>query len=766
MSEKKEYKLLKIAKELNVSILTIVNFLSKNGHKVLYSPNTNINKYLYEKLLIEYKNHKQQSSLRNSAKNIINISDYNITTKPKVVGKINLDKNKVSKNLTKPDNIYHQNKKDDIKSIKNKRVKIFKDKKIKKDDKFTNNQIKRTLNKLSNVGKSSKFNVISRLKKSKKCDKKNSHNENNAIINKNAKKLKITEFITVKELSIIASIPVNDIIKLCIDLNILVSINQRLDGDTITLIMEYFNIPIELTDAYNNDIIDEYDDDNHFKYSEDLEPRSPIVTVMGHVDHGKTSLLDYIRKTNVIDQEAGGITQHMGAYEVDIKEKNQKITFLDTPGHEAFTAMRARGAKITDIVIIVISSDSQVMPQTVEAINHALSANVPIIFAFSKIDLPINNINKIKEQLSKINILTEDWGGKYKYQSISVKKNIGINDLLETILLEADLLKLKTNYKKNAYGIVLESTLKRGLGIVTTIIIQSGILKINDYILAGQYSGRIKAIFNERNQKIYSSKASKPIQILGLQGASNAGDKFIIMNSEEKAKSIAIKRQQFSREQFLRTKKHITLDEIGRRLSIGTFKEINFILKGDMSGSIEALSDSILHLSNEQMKINIIHQSVGEISESDILLASASNAIIIGFQVKPSTKARKISESEMVEIRTYSIIYKVIEDIKLSINRLSNPENLEKLTGKMKIKEIFQSNKIGSIIGCKVIEGIVKKNSKIKIIRKNSIIYKGNISSLKSFKDNVKEVNEGHECGIKINDFNNVKVGDIVEIYT
>jgi translation initiation factor IF-2 len=485
---------------------------------------------------------------------------------------------------------------------------------------------------------------------------------------------------------------------------------------------------------------------------------------MGHVDHGKTSLLDFVRKTNVIAGEAGGITQHIGAYEVTL-ENDRKITFLDTPGHEAFTAMRARGANVTDIAIIVIAADDSVMPQTREAINHAQAANVPIVFAFSKVDKPGANADKIREQLSAMNILVEDWGGKYQSQEISGKTGAGIDLLLEKVLLEADMLELTANPNKRAIGTVIEAALDKGRGIVTTVLIQAGTLRVGDAILAGGYSGKVKALHNERGVKLNHAGPSTPVQVLGMQGAPTSGDKFNVMESEVEARQVANKRLQLQREQGLRTQKHITLDEIGRRLAIGNFKELNVIVKGDVDGSIEALSDSLLKLSTEQIQVNIIHKSVGQISESDVLLASASDAIIIGFQVRPSASARKLAEAEQIDIRLYSIIYDAINEVKAAMEGMLDPEFEEKITSNVEIREVFKISKVGTIAGCMVLDGKITRNSKIRIIRDGVVVYTGELASLKRFKDDVKEVATGYECGLNIQNFNNIEVGDIVESY-
>jgi translation initiation factor IF-2 len=574
-----------------------------------------------------------------------------------------------------------------------------------------------------------------------------------------SKVLKTTEFVTANELASMMDVPVTQIISTCMSLGMFVSINQRLDAETLTIVADEFGYLIEFVKPEDEEASLEQEDKE-----EDLIPRAPIVTVMGHVDHGKTSLLDFVRKTNVLGGEAGGITQHIGAYEVTL-EDGRKITFLDTPGHEAFTAMRARGAKVTDIAIIVIAADDSVMPQTREAINHAQAANVPIVFAFSKVDKPGANTDRVREQLSAMNILVEDWGGKFQSQEISGKTGLGVDLLLEKVLLEAELLELKANPNKRATGTVIEAALDKGRGIVTTVLIQAGTLRVGDPILAGSFSGKVKALTNERGQKVESAGPSVPVQVLGMQGAPTAGDKFNALASEVEAREIANKRLQLQREQGLRTQKHITLDEIGRRLAIGNFKELNIIVKGDVDGSIEALSDSLLKLSTEQIQVNIIHKSVGQISESDVLLASASDAIIIGFQVRPSSGARKLAEQEEIDIRLYSIIYDAINEVKAAMEGMLAPEFEEQIIANVEIRETFKISKVGTIAGCMVLDGKINRNSKIRIIRDGVVVYTGELASLKRFKDDVKEVSKGYECGLNIQNFNDIKEGDIVEAY-
>src|SRR5690554_3533017 len=571
--------------------------------------------------------------------------------------------------------------------------------------------------------------------------------------------IKVTEFVTANELASLMDVDVNEVISACMSLGLFVSINQRLDAETLTIVAEEFGFELEFIKPESQEDVEEIVD-----APEDLKERYPIITVMGHVDHGKTSLLDYIRSANVIAGEAGGITQHIGAYNVELPNKKH-ITFLDTPGHEAFTAMRARGAQVTDVAIIVIAADDNVMPQTKEAINHAQAAGVPIVFAFNKVDRPNANPDKLREELSQMDILVEDWGGKYQAQEVSAKTGDGVQELLEKVLLEAEMLELKANPNRNAKGTVIEASLDKGKGYVTTILVQSGTLKVGDIILAGPYSGRVKAMHNERGQDVESAGPSIPVSILGLSGAPSAGDKFVVMDDEREARNIATKRLQLQREQGARTKKHITLDEIGRRIAIGDFQELNVIVKGDVDGSIEALSDSLLKLSTEQIQINIIHKSVGQITESDIMLAAASDAIVIGFQVRPSVNARKIAEQEEIDIRLYSIIYDAIDELKSAMEGMLKPKVEEKVTASIEIRETFKISKVGTIAGCMVLDGKVHRNNKVRIIRDGVVVYTGELGSLKRFKDDVKEVGKGYECGLNIANFNDIKVGDIIEAF-
>ena len=571
--------------------------------------------------------------------------------------------------------------------------------------------------------------------------------------------LKVTEFVSVNELATMMNVPVVDIISTCMSLGLIVSINQRLDAETMALVAEEFGFTVEFVSAELQEAVREEEDEQ-----ENLRPRPPIVTVMGHVDHGKTKLLDYIRNTNVIAGEAGGITQHIGAYRV-LLDDDKIITFLDTPGHEAFTAMRARGAQITDIVIIVVAADDGVMPQTREAINHAHAAGVPIIFAINKIDKPTANPDKIREELAGMNFLVEEWGGKYQSQEISAKNGINIDLLLEKILLQAELLELKANPDKLASGTVLESSLDKGRGFVATILVKAGTLNIGDVVIAGSCYGHVKAMYNERNQKVTEVGPSMPVLILGLNGAPQAGDKFNVMESDKEAKEIATKRAQLQREQGLRTQKHITLDEIGRRIAIGNFQELNIIVKGDVDGSVEALSDSLIKLSTQEIQVNIIHKAVGQISESDILLAAASNAVVVGFQVRPSLSARKLAEKEGIDIRLYSIIYDAIEEIKSAMEGMLSPEIKEEIVATVEVRETFKIGKVGTVAGCFVRDGKITRNTKVRVIRDGIVIYTGELGSLKRFKDDVKDVGSGYECGLNIEGFNDIKVADIIEGY-
>lgn len=617
-------------------------------------------------------------------------------------------------------------------------------------------QIKETLARLTSGGKS-KSSKYRRAKRDMISEKMA---EEQQKLEDSKKTLQVTEFLTANELASMMDIHVNQVISTCMSLGLFVAINQRLDAETITLVADEFGFSVEFISANADDVIEDQYDEN----PEDYSTRSPIVTVMGHVDHGKTKLLDYIRNANVVAGEAGGITQHIGAYEVQL-DNGKRITFLDTPGHEAFTAMRARGAKITDVAIIVIAADDSVMPQTREAINHALAANVPIVFAFNKIDKPTANTEKIREELSKMNILVEDWGGKYQCQEISAKSGVGVENLLEKVLLEAEILDLKANPKRPASGTVIESMLDKGRGYVVKLLVQNGALRQGDLVLAGTCYGKVKAMYNERNQIVKLAGPSAPIMVLGLNGAPQAGDKFNVFIDEREAKTLANKRLQLQREVGLRTQKHITLDEIGRRIAIGDFKELNIIVKGDVDGSVEALSDALLKLSNEEIQVNVIHKSVGAVTETDVMLASASNAVIIGFQVRPSASARKLAETEQIDIRLYSIIYKAIEEIKDAMVGMLSPVFEEKITSNLEVREVFNISKVGNIAGCLALEGTMTRHTKVRVIRDGIVVYSGHLGSLKRFKDDVKEVKVGQECGLNIDRFNDIKVGDIIEGY-
>ncbi len=629
-------------------------------------------------------------------------------------------------------------------------------KKEEPSDKEIQEQIKATLAKLSGGGKKTAGSKYRREKRSAIASAKEQQQDQAMA---DSKTLKVPEFISANDLASLMEVSVNEVISACMGLGMFVSINQRLDAEAITVIADEFGYNVEFASADEELVVDEEEDKE-----EDMQPRAPIVTIMGHVDHGKTSLLDYIRESRVTAGEAGGITQHIGAYDVTTKT-GQKIAFLDTPGHEAFTAMRARGAKITDVVIIVVAADDSVMPQTKEAINHAQVAGVPMIFAINKIDRPNANPDKIKEELSKINILVEDWGGKYQSQEISAKTGEGVEELLEKVLLETEMLELKANPNKPAVGSVIEATLDKGRGYVTTIMVQAGTLCIGDVVLAGSHFGKVKAMFNHAGEKVKAAGPSTPVQMLGLDGAAQAGEAFHVMPSEREARELATKREQLLREQSIRTKKHITLDEIGRRLAIGSFQELNVIVKGDVDGSIEALSDSLLKLSTEEVQVNVVHKGVGQISESDVLLATASDAVIIGFQVRPSAAAKTLAENEDVEIRLYSVIYDAINDVKDAMEGMLAPEEEEVIVGNVEIREIFKISKVGTVAGCMVTDGVIKRANNIRVIRDGIVVYSGEIGQLKRFKEDVQEVKSGYECGLSIKSFNDLKVGDVIESY-
>ena len=616
-------------------------------------------------------------------------------------------------------------------------------------------QVKETLARLTSKGK----NKAAKYRKEKREQIQNRQLEQEELEQEESKVLKLTEFVTANELANMMDISVTQVISTCMSVGLMVSINQRLDAETINLVAEEFGYKTEYVSAEVAQAIEEEAD-----AEEDLQPRAPIVTVMGHVDHGKTSLLDYIRKSNVIAGEAGGITQHIGAYNVKL-EDGRRITFLDTPGHEAFTAMRARGAKVTDVVIVIVAADDNVMPQTKEAINHAMAAGVPIVFAINKIDKPNANPDKIKEELASMNFLVEEWGGKYQSQDISAKKGTGVKELLEKVLLEAEMLDLKANPNRKATGSIIESSLDKGRGYVATVLVSNGTLHVGDIVLAGTSYGKVKAMFNERNQRMKQAGPSEPVLILGLNGAPAAGDTFHVLDTDQEAREIANKREQLQREQGLRTQKMLTLDEVGRRLALGDFHELNVIVKGDVDGSVEALSDSLIKLSTEQIQVNVIHKGVGQISESDVSLAAASNAIIVGFQVRPSSSAAKLAEQEGVDIRKYSIIYDAIEEVKSAMEGMLAPTLKEQITATIEVREVFNISKVGMVAGAMVKTGKVKRSDKARLIRDGIVIFTGNINALKRFKDDVKEVGTNFECGISLTGCNDLKVGDVIETY-
>ena len=621
------------------------------------------------------------------------------------------------------------------------------------------NKVKTTMGKLGGAGQTR--GLKQKLKTQRKEAREYTRMEERERLEKESKIIKVTEFLTANDLASLMNMAVTKVISACFSLGMMVSINQRLDAETIQLVAGDFGFEVEFVDAEAQLEVEEDENDA----PEDLQHRPPIVTVMGHVDHGKTSLLDYVRKANVIAGEAGGITQHIGAYEVTLAD-NRKITFLDTPGHEAFTAMRARGAKVTDIAIIVIAADDSVMPQTKEAIAHAQAAGVPMVFAFNKIDKEGANADKIREQLAGMNILVEDWGGKFQCQEISAKKGLNVDKLLEKVLLEAEIMELKANPKRRAKGTVIEATMEKGRGIVCSMLVQTGTLRVGDNMVAGPHYAKVRALFNERGHKIDFAPPSTPVKMLGFSENPTAGDVWVVMAEESEAKELATKRMQLVREQGIRTKRHITLDEIGRRLAIGNFKELKIIVKGDVDGSVEALSDALLKLSTEEVMVSVIHSGVGQISESDVLLASASDAIIVGFQVRPSAKARQLAEQEEIDIRHYSVIYQAIEEVKSAMEGMLSPEVVEKIVGNVEVREVFKISKVGSVAGCMVTDGKVERKNKIRVIRDGVVIHTGELASLKRFKDDVKEVLRGFECGLQIERFNDIEVGDYLEVYT
>jgi len=845
-------RLSKVARELNVGISTIVEFLSEQGKDIDTSPNTKLDTDVYELLLGEFQADKGAKVKADEASRQITEERKTITidrtdeevagettetiapseklSGPSVVGKIDLDKvetsarpakkeNKSEAKPEKPVETVKQEVKEEVKdpesdaekpveTIKAQTKKLTgptvlgkielpvekekpkadseaqkrKRKRIKKvniektganvakqvrkttrKDQQKNEvsqeeiqkEIKDTLARLSGKGKSKSVKQR-RAKRDAHAEKRE---EEMMIQQSEDTVLKVTEFVTVSELATMMDKNPTDIISTLMSIGIFASINQRLDAETLTMVAEEFGYTVEFVGADVQETIEEEEDDEA-----DLKPRWPIVTVMGHVDHGKTSLLDFIRDAKVTEGEAGGITQHIGAYNVQ-GESGRRITFLDTPGHEAFTAMRARGAQVTDIAIIIVAADDEVMPQTKEAINHAQAAGVPMVFAFNKCDREEANPDKIREQLSAMNILVEDWGGKFQSQEVSAKTGQGVEDLLEKVLLEAEMLELTANPDKKAVGTVIESTLDKGRGYVTTLLVEAGTLKIGDVLVAGTQMGKVKAMHNEKGESVTEVLPSYPVSILGMHGPSAAGDRFNVMLDEKEAKGIATRRQQLQREQGIRTTKHITLDEIGRRLAVGDFKELNLIVKGDVDGSIEALSDSLIKLSTEEIQVNIIHKAIGQISESDVLLATASDAIILGFQVRPSIQARKLSEKEEIDIRLYSVIYKAIEEIKDAMEGMLSPDIEENIVGTVEVRETFKISKVGTIAGCFVTDGQINRNSQIRLIREGIVIYSGILGSLKRFKDDVKEVKNGYECGLNIDKYNDIKVGDVVEAF-
>ncbi len=628
--------------------------------------------------------------------------------------------------------------------------------KVEPTEEEVKNQIRETLEKLQGKGGKSK---AAKYRRDKRETHRQKSDDEQRALEEGSKTLKVTEFVTVGEIATMMDVPITKVIGTCMALGIMVTMNQRLDAETLTIVADEFGYDVEFVTTELEDALQVEED-----REEDLVPRAPIVTVMGHVDHGKTSLLDYIRKENVIAGESGGITQHIGAYGVKL-DNGQKIAFLDTPGHEAFTAMRARGAQVTDIAIIVIAADDDIMPQTKEAISHAQAANVPIIFAINKIDKPNANPEKIKERLAGMNLLVEDWGGKIQSHDISAKSGIGVKELLEKVLLEAEILDLKANPNKLASGTVVEAFLDKGKGYVSTILVQNGTLKVGDYMLAGKHHGKVKAMQDERGHIVKEAGPSTPVSVLGLDGAATAGDKFSVFEDEREAKAIAAKRTQLMREQSVRTQRHITLAEIGRRIALGQFKELNIILKGDVDGSVEALSDSFSRLSTEEIQINIIHKGVGAITETDVMLASASDAIIIGFNVRPMGNARQLAEKEEIDIRNYSIIYDAIDDLKDAMEGMLSPEMKEEITGTAEIREIFKISKVGSVAGCMVIDGKVNRNSKIRVIRDGVVVFTGELIALKRFKDDVKEVSKGYDCGIQIKNYNDIELNDLIEVF-
>ena len=829
MSVKKSIRLNKLVKEFNVSIDRIYGFLEEKGLEDLNPNTKVSNQVYMdllgefdsekkaklsaellakEKELAKAEEIIKQQEIEENAKKAAEIAqqkklkESQTEKKIKVVGKIETEKKSITNKPVSKDKADKLDVKDDIqkgsaeklrgvkvtgqkidltkfkepeKTERHKRTRIVKAKvdpqKFKKNvtKKFTKNKnivpeisaeeaqkrVRETLAKLQGGGKKSSV----RNRRDKRQAHKDVVDEENQQKVVQDQTIKIAEFATASELANLMDVAVTEIVTTCMGLGMMVSMNQRLDAETIQMLAEDYGFKVEFVGADVQESIDVIIDTD-----EQLELRAPIITIMGHVDHGKTSLMDYIRETNVIAGESGGITQHIGAYEVTLSS-GKNIAFLDTPGHEAFTAMRARGAKVTDIVVVVVAADDRVMPQTKEAISHAQAAGVPIIFAINKIDRPTADAEKIKGELAEMNLLVEDWGGKYQSQDISAKEGTGVAEILEKIILEAEMLDLKANPSRKAQGTVIEASLDKGKGYLSTILVQKGTLNVGDYVLAGSYTGKVKALLNERGETRESAGPSTPVVLLGINGAPAAGDEFHVMESEQEAKKIASRRGQLQREQNVRTQKHLTLDEIGRRIALGDFQEINVIVKGDVDGSIEALSDSLQQLSTDEIKVNIIQKAVGQISESDVMLAAASDAIIIGFQVRPSLKARKLAESEQIDIRLYSIIYKAIEELKLAMEGMLSPEFEEKTVCNIEIREIFKITKVGTIAGCMVLDGSLSRNTGVRLIRDGVVVYTGKLSSLKRFKDDVNEVKKGFECGMSIENFNDLKVGDIIEGY-
>ena len=793
MSEGKQLRLGQVARKLNVGRNTIISYLQDKGYEIDSNPNTKIDDSLYKILENAFEDSavekkvasnikiglEEKSNISSEFKNTIKEEKKETTPKKeetekkeepkkeeggiKIIKKIKLDSNDNkrvassdhSKKKRRPRKRIISNKNQN----KNKSNTALESKEdVDKKNKEIQDKIKSTLAKLS--GTKDSDTKRSKYRKEKRTQHAEALEEEKIKQEQESKTLKVTEYISANDLAKLMDVTANDVISKYLEIGMFVSINQRLDAETISIIAEEFGYKVEFTTSEEEEIEVDQEVDNE----EDLSSRAPIVTIMGHVDHGKTSLLDYIRNSRVTEGEAGGITQHIGAYDVETKS-GQRIAFLDTPGHEAFTAMRARGAKMTDIVIIVIAADSTVMPQTKEAINHSKVADVPIVFAINKIDTPNANVNKVKEDLSNNNILLEDWGGKYQCQEVSAKTGQGIDELLEKVLLEAELLELKANPKKKALGTVVESELDRGRGYLTTIMVQGGTLNKGDIVLAGAQHGKVKALFDHRGKEREKVGPATPILMLGLSGAPQAGDKFNVFETDKEARELATKREQLIREQKLRTKKHVTLDEIGRRLALGNFKELNIVLKGDVDGSIEALSDSMEKLSTDEISVNIIHRGVGQITESDVLLASASDAIIIGFQVRPSVSARDLAEKEGIDIRSYSIIYEAINEIKSAMEGMLEPTEEEKIMGNIEVRETYKISKIGTIAGCFVTNGNIIRKNKIRLIRDGIVIFTGKIKQLKRFKEDANEVKSGYECGISIEDFNDIKVGDIIESF-